>query len=83
MGNFIGVTFKLQRPVGIYFTPDGHLLVSMDSVLVFKEDGKFISAIKGTYQGKKWFNNPCGVVMMDSGRIIIDGDHDSNRLVLF
>jgi len=52
-------------------------------VLVFKEDGKFISAIEGTYQGKKRFSHPCGVVMMDNGQIVIAGGSESHVLVVF
>jgi len=84
--NFTDVPFKLQRPVGIHYTPDGHLLVSSYStncVLVFKEDEKFTSAIEGTYQDKRRFNHPCGVVMMDNGQIVIAGGYNSDRLVVF
>ncbi|XP_065886762.1 E3 ubiquitin-protein ligase TRIM71-like [Dysidea avara] len=84
-GNFTDVPYKLHDPVGIHYTPDGHLLISSWSthcVLVFEEDGKFTSAIEGTYEGKKRFSKPCGVVMMDNGQIVI-ADGDSNRLVVF
>ena len=40
---------------------------------MFKEDGKFVSAIKGTINGKKRFRNPCGVLMMDDGKIVVAG----------
>ncbi|XP_065886759.1 E3 ubiquitin-protein ligase TRIM71-like [Dysidea avara] len=87
IGDFTDVPFKLQSPIGIHYTPDGHLLVSSQNthcVLVFEEDGKFISAIEGTYQGKKRFSNPCGVVMMDDGQIVIaDGSFGGNRIVVF
>ncbi|XP_065883186.1 E3 ubiquitin-protein ligase TRIM71-like [Dysidea avara] len=85
-GDFTGVPFKLQHPIGIHYTPDGHLLISScdtNCVLVFKEDGKFISAIEGTYQGKERFCHPCGVVMMDNGEIIIAAGSDGNKLVVF
>ncbi|XP_065887951.1 E3 ubiquitin-protein ligase TRIM71-like [Dysidea avara] len=86
-GNFTNVPFNLQVPLGIHYTSDRHLLISSHSthcVLVFEEDGKFTSAIEGTYQGKKRFSNPCGVVMMDSGQILIaDGSTFGNRLVMF
>ncbi|XP_065886751.1 E3 ubiquitin-protein ligase TRIM71-like [Dysidea avara] len=85
--NFTGVPFKLQRPVGIHYTPDEHLLIcSCDThcVLVFEENGKFISAIEGTYQDNKRFSYPCGVMMMDNGQIVIaDGSDGGNRLVVF
>ena len=70
-GNFTDIPFKLQLPSGIYYTPDNHLLISSrhtDCVLVFKEDGRFVSAIEGTYQGKKRFCDPCGVTMMNNGQ---------------
>jgi len=73
-GNFTGVHFKLQDPVGMHYMPDGHLLISScgtNCVLVFEEDGRFTSAIEGTYQGKKRFTNGCGVVVMDNGQIVI------------
>ena len=73
-GNFTDVPFKLQYPVGIYYTPDNHLFVSSygnHHVLVFEEDGRFVSAIEGTYQGKERFSKPCGVIMMNNGQILI------------
>ena len=85
-GNFSSISFQLQRPAGIHYTPDGHLLISSygtNCVLVFAEDGKFVSAIEGTYQGKKRFGHPCGVVMMNNGDIVIAGGSSSNRLVVF
>ena len=86
-GNFTDVPFKLQWPVGIHYTPDGHLLISSyetNCVLVFEEDGKFTSAIEGTYQGKKRFSYPYGVVMMDDGQIVIaDYCFGGDRLVVF
>ena len=87
-GDFTGVPFKLQAPVGIHYTPDGHLLISSNNtacMLVFKDNGKFTSAIEGVYQGKEMFSCPCGVVMMDDGQIVI-ADHSyyyGNRLVVF
>ena len=86
-GNFTDVPFKLQHPVGIHYIPDGHLLISSygtHCVLVFEEDGKFTSTIKGTYQGKRRFSDPAGVVMMDNGQIVIaDSTFGINRLVVF
>ncbi|XP_065886761.1 E3 ubiquitin-protein ligase TRIM71-like [Dysidea avara] len=81
-GNFIT---SLRLPVGIHYTPDGHLLVNCFTthcVLVFEEDGKFTSAIEDTYQGKKRFTYPRGIVMMDNGQIVI-ADNGGNRLVVF
>ena len=77
--------FKLQSPVEIYYTPDNHLLISSfdnHCILVFKEDGRFMSAIKGTYQGKERFSSPCGVIMMNNGQIVI-ASYDTNKLVVF
>ncbi|XP_065889782.1 E3 ubiquitin-protein ligase TRIM71-like [Dysidea avara] len=86
-GNFTDVPFKLQRPVGIHYTPDGHLLISScdtHCVLVFEENGKFTAAVKGTYQGKERFGCPYGVVMMNNGQIVIaDGRISVGRLVVF
>ena len=67
-GIFNDIPVKLQTPVGIYYTPDNHLLISSSGsnhcVLVFEEDGRFVSAIEGTYQGKKRFTGPCGIIMI-------------------
>ena len=83
-GNFTGILIKLQYSVGIYYTPDNHLLISScdnDCVLVFEEDGRFVSAIEGTYQGKERFSRPRGVIMMNNGQIVIaSGGH---KLVVF
>ena len=84
-GNFTDIPFKLQRPVGIYYTPDNHLLISSSGnhcVLVFKEDGRFVSAIEGTYQDKERFRGPRGVIMMDNGQIVI-ASSCTNQLVVF
>ena len=84
-GNFTDIPFKLQNPVGIYYTPDNHLLISSygtHCVLVFEEDGRFVSAIEGTYQGKKRFRRPCGVIMMNNGQIMI-ASNGTHRLVIF
>ena len=85
-GNFTDIPFKLQHSVGIYYTPDNHLLISSSGngcVLVFEEDGRFVSAIEGTYQGKKRFSNPCGVIMMDNGQIVIASQGTTHKLVVF
>ena len=84
-GHFTDIPFKLQRPVGIYYTPDNHLLISSydnHCVLVFEEDGRFVSAIEGIYQGKKRFSHPCGVIMMDNGQIVI-ASACTHKLVVF
>ena len=84
-GNFTDIPFKLQSPTGIYYTPDNHLLISSfgnHCVLVFEEDGRFVSAIEGTYQGKKRFSKPCGVIMMNNGQIVI-ASNSTHKLVVF
>ena len=84
-GNFTDIPFKLQRPVGIYYTPDNRLLISSRDnycVLVFEDDGRFVSAIEGTYQGKTSFSNPCGVIMMNNGQIVI-ASYNTHKLVVF
>ena len=80
-GKFSDIPFELQCPVGIYCTPDNHLLISSfanDCVMVLEEDGRFVSAIEGTYQGKERFSGPCGVIM-NNGQIVIVSD----QLVVF
>ena len=84
-GNFTNIPFKLQCPVGIYYTADNHLLISSSSnhcVLLFEEDGRFVSAIEGTYHGKERFSYPSGVIMMDNGQIVI-ACYDTHKLVVF
>ena len=85
-GNFTDIPFKLQSPVGIYYTPDDHLLVSSGRshcVLVFEEDGRFVSAIEGIHQDNNLrFTNPCGVIMMDNGQIVI-ASNGNDKLVVF
>ena len=86
-GNFTGVPFKLHWPVGIYYTPDNHLLISSygnHCVFVFEEDGRFVSAIEGTYQGKERFSEPCGVIMMNNGHIVIASARmHTDKLIVF
>ena len=82
--HFTGVPYQLQRPIGIHHTPDGHLLISCHGthcVMVFKDDGEFVSAIEGIHRGKERFTHPCGVVAMDNGQIVIAASY--NRLVVF
>ena len=84
-GNFTGIPFKLQEPVGIYYTPDNFLLISSygnHCVFVFRENGKFVSAIEGTYRYKKRFAGPCGVAMLNNGQIVI-ATGSTNKLVVF
>ena len=84
-GNFTDIPFKLQNPIGIYYTPDNHLLISSNDnhcVLIFAEDGRFVSAIEGTYQGTERFSEPCGVIMMNNGQIVI-ASSGTDKLVVF
>ena len=84
-GSFTDIFFKLQHPVGIYYTPDNHLLISSYDnhyVFVFEEDERFVSAIEGTYQGKERFSIPCGVIMMNNGQIVI-ASNGTHKLVVF
>jgi len=84
-GDFSCTSYTLHNPYGIFYTPDDHVLVSSggtNCVLIFKEDGSFVSAIDGTFQGKEIFSKPVGLVMMDNGQIIVAG-HDSHNLVVF
>jgi len=80
-----GTPFKLQRPVGIFHTLDNYMLISSSDnhvVLVLKEDGTFVSAIEGTYKGKKRFTDPCGVIMMNNGQIVV-ASSGTNKLIVF
>ena len=84
-GNFADISARLRYPIGIYYTPDKHLLVSSygtDSVFVFKEDGSFLIEIEGTYQGIRRFTAPCGVMMMKNRRIVIASHYD-NKIIVF
>ena len=83
--NFIGVPIYVLNPSGVHYTPDGHLLISAgitNSVLVFQEDGKFVSSIEGFYQDKRRFVNPRGIMMMNNGQIVITSFSD-HRLFIF
>ena len=73
----------VRQPNGIFFTPDNQLLVaSTDRVLIFAEDGNLLSIIKG--EGEERFSDCIGVVMMDSGQIVIsDGHYGIDRLLVF
>ena len=82
------IPFTLKNPDGIFLTPDNHLLVSStDSVLIFKENGSFVSAIEGKYGDgteSSRFKDCIGVIMMNNGKIVItDGLDGTNRLIVF
>ena len=84
-GNFTNISYTLKRPYGICCPPDGHvLIVSRDSncVLIFDKDGQFVSAIEGTYQGRRRFSDPIGVVMRNNGQIVVAA-HGSQNLTVF
>ena len=80
-GNFTNNPYKLSRPTGIFYTPDGHVLVSSMSthcVLIFDEDGNYVSSIQGAYGNKKRFSKPIGVVMRSNGQVVIASDGSCN-----
>ena len=84
-GDFAQIPYKLVRPTGIYCAADGHVLVcshDTNCVLIFDEDGSFVSAITHTYKEKKRFESPFGIVMKQNGSIIVAGNN-SNNLVIF
>ena len=59
-GNFTNFPYEIKRLSCVYYTPDGHVLISSfdtDRVFIFTEDGTFVSVIEGTYLGKKRFLN--------------------------
>ena len=78
--HFSSASHKLVTPIGIWCTPDGHVLVSSygtHCVYVLKEDGTHVSVIKGSYQGRERFVFPAGVIVRDNGNIVIasSGNH--------
>ena len=84
-GHFSDASHKLVTPVGVCCTVDGHILISSygtHCVHVLKEDGTYVSVIKGSHQGKERFVFPAGVVVRDNGNIVIasSGNH---QLVVF
>ena len=84
INNAPDVLFHLFNPNGIFFTPDGHLLVSSKfHILIFKEDGTFVSSIEGISSDTVKFKDSIGVVMMNNGKIVVsDGLHGTNRLIV-
>ena len=85
-GNFTDIPFKLQCPIGIFYTPDNHLLIisrTNKCMFIFEEDGRFVSTIDlGTYQDKEMFHDPCVVIMMNNGQIVI-ASNVTHKLVVF
>ena len=74
----------ILHPNGIFFTPDNHLLVgSSNGVLIFKEDGTFVSTIRGKCNDKHTIDY-IGVIMMNDGKIVVaDGYYGTNSLMIF
>ena len=84
-GNFVDISYTLKRPYGICCSPDGHVLIvsrDINCVLIFDRDGQFVSAIEGTYRGRKRFSDPIGVVMRNNGQIVVAA-HGSHNLTVF
>ena len=82
---FNSASHELLTPIGIWCTPDGHVLVSSygtHCVYVLKEDGTHISVIKGSYQGQDRFVFPAGVIVRDNGQIVI-ASSGSHQLAIF
>lgn len=78
--HFNSASHQLLTPVGIWCTPDGHVLISSygtHCVYVLKENGTHVSVIKGSHQGKTRFVFPAGVIVRDNGNIVIasSGNH--------
>ena len=75
-GGFIGIIVdktnapsqpQVQYPRGIFYAPDGHLLVSCTythCIVEFTEDGEYISTIEGIIQ-------PGGIVLRHTGEVVI------------
>ncbi|XP_065904123.1 tripartite motif-containing protein 2-like [Dysidea avara] len=83
-GNFTSSPYQLSSPTGICYTPDGHVLISSfgtDCVLIFNEDGNYVSAIEGAYQKVQRFMKPIGIVMRTNGQIVIASDRSCNLTV--
>jgi len=58
---------QLQYPRGIFYTPNGHLLVSCTythCIVEFTEDGDYVSTIEGIIQ-------PGGVVLRHTGEVVV------------
>ena len=80
-GKHTWTCYKLDYPYSIFFTLDCHLLVTSQSsnvVMVFKEDGTFLSAIEGNER----FVRPAGVIIRLNGQIVVSGWY-SYKLAVF
>ena len=79
------ISYQLERPYGVYCCTDGHVLISSrdtNCILIFDEDGQFVSAIEGNYQGRKRFEDPIGVIMRSNGQIVVAA-HGTKNLIIF
>ena len=85
INNAPDLPFNLVTPNGIFFTEDGHLLVSSKfCILIFKEDGTFVSSIEGLSNNTAKFKDSIGVIMMNNGKIVVsDGLYGNNRLLVY
>ena len=84
-GDFTNTSYKLQRPMGIFYAADGHILVSSrgtNCILIFDEKDQVVSAIGGNYNGRKRFDDPIAVVMRSNGQIAITA-HGSSNVAIF
>ena len=84
-GNFFEIPGKLRFPTGIFYAPDDHVLVCSSNshcMLIFKDDGTFVSSVAIEGVDGKQDADPVGVVMKNDGRIIVAGCN-SNKLVVF
>ena len=79
--NLIGAPHDITYPYSICFTLDWHLLITSqlgNVLMVFKEDGAFLCAIKGN----GCFDHPAGVVTRHNGQIVVSG-WSNNKLVVY
>ena len=85
INNAPDVFFNLCNPNGVFFTQDGHLLVSSKfHILIFKEDGTYVASIEGISNNTVIFKDSIGVTMMNNGKIVVaDGLFGTNRLIVF
>ena len=86
-GNFTNFPYEseIKRLSCVYYTPDSYVLISSfdtNQVFIFTEDGNFMAAIEGTYQGRTRFTKPIGVDGHDDGWIVIAGNETDNLVVL-
>ena len=69
---------RLQYPRGIFYTDNGHLLVSCTythCILELKEDGSYTSTIEEIIQ-------PCGVVLRYNGDIVVTSNVNQSLVVV-